>query len=479
MKVRSHRLCDDSGKEVPFRKTPNQGGSITPSLLVMHFTAGASAESSIDWLRNPRSKASAHLLVARDGAITQLVAFNRRAWHAGESVWKGRRSCNDFAIGIELDNAGKLTRKNGRWVSSFGQTYPDDEVLVATHKNENREAGWHRYTPEQLRSAREAAVAIVREYGLTEIVGHEDISPGRKNDPGPAFPMEAFQTEVLGMATGEEVEVRPAVAPDYVVSAETAIRANPSPRSRKRRKKPLPKGTIVRPLPQDWWLVELVEPKKKRKTRGWVRISDLIRADQIPTVPAEAIPEVPRRPDAERRLAIARKIVDFEARRDRNGKIAVYELPSGDGGGSYEVAGINQRYHPAQAAKLRELIREGKQDEAEDLAAQYIADYTDLVAGWTTVPSVEAFLRDSAFNRGPGGAAKILQIALGVETDGRVGPITIEALRKAEQDPESLLEALRKARETYELRVVGRRPKFWNGLVNRWNKALSFARTVT
>ena len=144
---------------------------------------------------------------------------------------------------------------------------------------------------------------------------------------------------------------------------------------------------------------------------------------------------------------MAESIVNFEARRDAQGHLRVYILPAGDGGGRYEVAGINDRYHPQEAARLRQLIEAARFDEAEDYAAEVIADYTDVVSKWTTVPEIEAYLRDSAFNRGPGGAAKILQMALGVTVDGGVGPETLGALRQAEKDPAKLLAALRIARE--------------------------------
>ena len=84
-----------------------------------------------------------------------------------------------------------------------------------------------------------------------------------------------------------------------------------------------------------------------------------------------------------------------------SGHLRVYILPAGDGGGRYEVAGINDRYHPQEAARLRELIDAARFDEAEDYAAEAIADYTDVVSKWTSVPEIEAYLRDSAFNRGP------------------------------------------------------------------------------
>jgi len=182
--------------------------------------------------------------------------------------------------------------------------------------------------------------------------------------------------------------------------------------------------------------------------------------------------------NSEVRKKIAESILNFEARRDANGHLRVYNLPPSDGGGRYEVAGINERYDSEEAAKLRDLVNAGRYDEAERDAAEYIAQYTDIVSKWTTVPSIEAYLRDCTFNRGPGGAAKILQMALGVKVDGGVGPETLAALRKAEKDPARLLAVLRVAREHYELRVAGRRPEFWKGLVNRWDKSLAFAQGI-
>lgn len=174
------------------------------------------------------------------------------------------------------------------------------------------------------------------------------------------------------------------------------------------------------------------------------------------------------------RREVARAIVGFEARRDRQGRLIVYTLPKGDGGGRYEVAGICDRYHPHETGDLVALIRAGKHQEAEERAAEYIANYTDTAALWTPVGSVQAYLRDCIFNRGARGAAKILQLALGVVADGVVGPKTRAALGRVL--PAELLLALRRAREDYERNTVGYRPQFWRGLVSRWDKALVMAR---
>jgi uncharacterized protein (TIGR02594 family) len=179
---------------------------------------------------------------------------------------------------------------------------------------------------------------------------------------------------------------------------------------------------------------------------------------------------------AYRRKRMAMAILAFEARRDAEGHLAVYSLPTGDGGGKYEVAGINDRYHKAEVDKLVGLIRAAKYQDAEDYAVEVIADYTDLVAEWSNDAGVEFYLRDCVFNRGPKGAARILQRAVGVPDDGEVGPQTRSA--GAGINAEQLLQRLRTAREQYERTVVRRdeSSKFWRGLVNRWDNALATAR---
>ncbi len=191
MQITDHRLCRDDGKPFPFVESPNKGGRVDSRYLVMHYTSGASAESSVQWFRNPAARASAHLVIGRDGSITQMVPFDRVAWHAGRSRWEGLTGLNAYAIGIELDNAGRLTRNGDRWTAWFGTEYADEDVLVAVHKNESAASGWHRYTSIQLDAAVEAANLIVVTYGLLDVVGHDDIAPRRKSDPGPAFPWRA------------------------------------------------------------------------------------------------------------------------------------------------------------------------------------------------------------------------------------------------------------------------------------------------
>ena len=100
-------------------------------------------------------RVSAHALIRRDGEIVQYVPFHRRAWHAGQSHWSGRSGCNDFSIGVELEGTDRTAYESlqyvrlSRLVAALARAYP--------------------------------GVSIER------VVGHSDVAPGRKTDPGPAF----------------------------------------------------------------------------------------------------------------------------------------------------------------------------------------------------------------------------------------------------------------------------------------------------
>lgn len=106
-------------------------------------------------------RVSAHVLIRREGEILQFVPFHRRAWHAGISSFQGRAACNDFAVGIELEGTDT-----------------------------------HAYSPEQYRQLAAVTRSLCNHYpGITldRIVGHSDIAPGRKTDPGPAFDWTGFK----------------------------------------------------------------------------------------------------------------------------------------------------------------------------------------------------------------------------------------------------------------------------------------------
>ena len=129
------------------------------SMIVLHYTGMQDGQSAIDRLRDPEAKVSAHYLVAEDGTILRMVAEDKRAWHAGKSRWRGIADVNSASIGIEIVNPG-------------------------------HELGYHPFPEEQIDALVPLVSEIKRRYGITRgnVVGHSDIAPARKKDPGELFP---------------------------------------------------------------------------------------------------------------------------------------------------------------------------------------------------------------------------------------------------------------------------------------------------
>ena len=193
--VKDDRLIGDG---VTQEESPNHGGAMAPKYLIIHYTAAPSMDNAVKHFRDPIAKASAHVVIGRDGAVCQMVPFNVVAWHAGISTWNGIQGLNRCSIGIELDNPGRLTEVEGELQAWFGRRYPTNEAVHVRHKNETEPAWWPIYPEAQLSALRAVASALVSSYRLSDILGHEDIAPGRKSDPGPAFPMASFKAALLG-----------------------------------------------------------------------------------------------------------------------------------------------------------------------------------------------------------------------------------------------------------------------------------------
>lgn len=279
MKIRNHRLIHANGRACAFVPSPHVGEVIAPRFLIAHYTAAGSAKSAIDWFRDPASRVSAHLVIARDGKITQLVPFNRAAWHAGRSRWGSLSGLNRYSIGIELDNAGQLIRSGGRWVSPLTRRqYPDREVTVAPHKHDPPGAepcGWHAYTPQQIDAALECGLALFAHYRLADVLGHDDIAPGRKRDPGPDFPLGSLRARLLGRHE-EQPEIHRTTARLYVRNGP-GTQFDPLPGT------PLPAGTPVEVLdkPGVWWRVDVIgEVNGVMDIVGWCHSGYLAASDE-------------------------------------------------------------------------------------------------------------------------------------------------------------------------------------------------------
>jgi AmpD protein len=180
----------EQAKQVP---SPNFGPrpqACEPDLLVIHNISlppgcygGDCIErfftNCLDWEEHPffdeirGVEVSAHLLIERSGALLQFVNLCERAWHAGRSSYGGRENCNDYSIGIELEGT-------------------DDEP----------------YTEEQYEVLSAVTAVLIEHYpalDVSRIVGHSDISPGRKSDPGPAFDWRRYRN-ALGVKGALGVE---------------------------------------------------------------------------------------------------------------------------------------------------------------------------------------------------------------------------------------------------------------------------------
>ena len=266
MKIKNHLLFNDDDSQVSFKLTPNRRGEYVPQYLIMHYTAATTAESAISWFQSPIAEASAHLVIARDGFVTQFAPFNIVTWHAGESKWRGLVGLNKFSIGIELVNGGRLQKSGGRWVCSVDKrNISDSDVLIATHKNDLKEAGWHEYTEKQMEVAVEIAALLVRTYNLKDVLGHEDISPIRKSDPGPAFAMGSFRTKAMGRQD-ENLD-------KFKTATELNIRMGAGSNFQTLTDKPLPPETRVLVLKTEgnWSFVEVLDTVHGvMDLEGWV-----------------------------------------------------------------------------------------------------------------------------------------------------------------------------------------------------------------
>lgn len=161
----------------------------TRRFLVIHFTAGASAQSSIDWWRKLANGVCAHFVVDRDGTIFQTRQCDRTAGHAGRSKWNDPRTgitfhgLNACSIGIELANGG----------DAYPEKFSVLPPVTAAHKHGGPVKKWEAYPAAQLAACETLSKVLVARYNLDDVIGHEDAAPARKTDPGPAFPMQALR----------------------------------------------------------------------------------------------------------------------------------------------------------------------------------------------------------------------------------------------------------------------------------------------
>jgi len=141
------------------------------SMVVLHYTGMQSAEAALDRLCDPAAELSAHYMIDEDGTVIRLVDEDKRAWHAGRSYWRGVTDINSASVGIELDNPG-------------------------------HEFGYRPFSDAQMESLVPLLADIVRRHGISpaNVIGHSDVAPARKTDPGELFDWDMLARYRLALA---------------------------------------------------------------------------------------------------------------------------------------------------------------------------------------------------------------------------------------------------------------------------------------
>ncbi|EMD82923.1 N-acetylmuramoyl-L-alanine amidase [Pacificimonas flava] len=170
-----------AGPDIAESPSPNQNERALPvSIVVLHYTGMLSAEAARKRLCDPEAEVSAHYLIEEDGQIWRLVPENRRAWHAGRGYWRGVRDVNSASIGIELANPG-------------------------------HEHGYAAFPEAQIEALTRLLPDILERHGVApeNVIGHSDLAPDRKDDPGEKFPWETLakrgQAEARPHAGGDDI----------------------------------------------------------------------------------------------------------------------------------------------------------------------------------------------------------------------------------------------------------------------------------
>jgi len=162
--------ADQEGADV--RVSPNFGprrGRSRPDMIILHYTGMATGEAAEAWLCDPASEVSSHYLVHEDGRVVQMVRESDRAWHAGQSAWRGETDVNSRSVGVEIVNPGHAL-------------------------------GYRQFPPRQIAAVIALCRGIAGRHAIPpeRILAHSDVAPGRKIDPGERFPWQRLARSGVG-----------------------------------------------------------------------------------------------------------------------------------------------------------------------------------------------------------------------------------------------------------------------------------------
>jgi N-acetylmuramoyl-L-alanine amidase len=163
--------------EIIIDPSPNcddRGPAFTVDMLVIHYTGMETKEAALDRLMDPKAEVSAHYLIDEDGNVHRLVEEKMRAWHAGVAHWRGKADINARSVGIELVNPG-------------------------------HEWGYRDFPEAQIRELEAVCHGVLARHPIParNVVGHSDVAPTRKTDPGELFPWERLAGKGIGLWPGE------------------------------------------------------------------------------------------------------------------------------------------------------------------------------------------------------------------------------------------------------------------------------------
>lgn len=163
------------GADLPIQERPSPNWDARPQgtpidMLILHYTGMPSAQAALDRLRDPAARVSSHYVVDEDGAVWRLVGERRRAWHAGVSSWRGQATLNDRSVGIEIVNPG-------------------------------HEWGYRAFPALQMAAVCELCLGILGRHPIParNVVGHSDVAPDRKEDPGELFDWPGLAANGVGL----------------------------------------------------------------------------------------------------------------------------------------------------------------------------------------------------------------------------------------------------------------------------------------
>ncbi len=172
--------------------SPNFGprrDGLTPTLIVLHYTAMDSANAALDRLCDPEHEVSAHYLIGADGALWQMVEEKDRAWHAGAGEWQGQSDINSRSVGIELDNSGAQP-----------------------------------FSEPQMSKLEDLLRQIMTRWSIPSsgVIGHSDMAPGRKTDPGPKFDWLRLERQHLAEPRATNAPLEPFTQEEFRRCAKAA-----------------------------------------------------------------------------------------------------------------------------------------------------------------------------------------------------------------------------------------------------------------